>query len=378
MKTTISALLAVFALFGNPALADATLAPNHKAITYLESDSGRHIQLFMTNSAGELLSVHYSGTSWEWTNHGKPPGSSHLQRVAPVTYVDSEGKRRKYVFAVNADGQLWVRYHKGAGFAWAWSHQGGPKLMPQSLSATTFTDDEGVRRIFLFAIKAASDGQTPVQPVTHHWDGSSWNWLNLPNFPDTTPLGSFTVVTHYKDVNGPRRMEMFWSTPNNGLMRYLWSNNSFSLAALGNNANGTATITNYLDNAGTRHVRLFAHRSLPEAILDRDNFAAQNIAYPELSISEYLFVVSQVSYVDSHGTQRVNLYAQFGERLFRKAWQDDVWQPWVEFSGPPENPWAVMYAPEAITFADPRGGPQYIYVFVRGPLAKLCAQVWDG
>ena len=151
MKNTLCQSLLLAAV-----LALAAAMPAHavqgrpSAISFTDADSDRHIYAFVKGDNGHLVANHFDGSTWVWTDHGLPAGAVSISNPRAITYIDGIGNRRIYVFAVDNTGQLVVRFHKGAGFAWQWAEQGGPKIYGTTLSATTFVDDSGVRRMYAF------------------------------------------------------------------------------------------------------------------------------------------------------------------------------------------------------------------------------------
>lgn len=75
----------------------------------------------MRGSDGYLKAVWWSGTAWEWTDHGKPGPSVEVGAIGAVTGRDL-APGRPYGFVRGSDGHLWVRWWDGA---WHW-HDSGP------------------------------------------------------------------------------------------------------------------------------------------------------------------------------------------------------------------------------------------------------------
>jgi hypothetical protein len=386
MKSTISVLLFAWLALGAGATPAQTLFTGYqKAITYDDIGSDRRIRMFTESDPkiggyGDLYSCDYDGTSWTWTNHGRPPGSVWVANSQPITYLDETDKRRIYVFAVDHNGELVVRYHKGAGFSWQWAKLGGPQLSGATISATTFVDDDGVRRIYVFASGPNPGGPAPYRLVTHYWNGSSWNWAILPVTPGT-PLNqpSHTTVTHYKDASDHRRVDVFSKAgPNNTLVRHSLVQNAWSVTNLGGQVFPPMATVNYQDFSGNRHVHTVTRNPPGNDFWDRRGANAALLAHPAVVGDAPIQGISLINYNDEDGNLRMDLFASYMDgTYFRRAALNDVWLPWVQVALPPGNPQGV-HNPNAITFLDSRGGEQHRYVFMMGPAYKIYAHHWNG
>jgi len=91
------------------------------ADTILQPDGKDHAYAYLRGSDGYLKSVWWSGTYWEWADHGKPGASIEVGAIAAVTGRDLP-PGRPYGFVRGSDGHLWLRWWDGA---WHW-HDSGP------------------------------------------------------------------------------------------------------------------------------------------------------------------------------------------------------------------------------------------------------------
>jgi hypothetical protein len=370
------ALSGVLSLFAAPS-ARATSIVEPSVITFLDAGSNRHIYLFVMGSNNHLVSRHFDGTSWTSHDHGLPPGSTRAYTPKAVTYVDDTGRRRIYVFAIDQDGRLMLLFHKGAGFSWQWSLQGGPVLNQPSLSATTFLDDNGVRRIYAFAHNLPNDGPVFAPLVTNFWDGNNWNWVQMNNaLADPQSSGSFSLVTNYIGNDGRRRMDVFTTdAPDRAVLRHSWTSGAWTVANLHGQAWISGSVVNFLDTAGNRQVHLFAFNPFWESIWDRHGGVWDNIGGPPPPLSAF-DSMSAIAFKDPSGFPAMHLYVVVAGRLYLRTWVNNAWQSWTNFGQPGNPPDLYIKDAVAITYVDSRSSDQHIWVFVKGD--HLYAKRWNG
>jgi len=381
-KLSISTPLVLLALL----LSVVATTPAHavqgrpSAITFLDSGSDRHIYAFVKGDNGHLVSNHFNGTSWVWTDHGLPEGTASINSPRAVTYIDDIGNRRIYVFAVDNTGHLAILYHKGAGFNWAWSKQGGPNIIGMSLSATTFNDDNGVRRMNVFALRTNSTGPNLFRLVTHFWNGNSWNWADL-SFDSANPYNqpSFTEVTNYLGNDGRRRMDVF-SAAGDGqtLLRHSWVEAVWNMTNLNGHADRFATTVNYLNSSGNRQVETFAKHPDYLTIWGRNAVGWNEVGKPAGESGATQGFISATTYSDGSGFPRINLFGEWNNRLYLRSWVNLSWQPWVDLGRPSSSQTEGVENTTAITYLDTRGGDQYTWVFMTGAQNNLYVDLWNG
>jgi hypothetical protein len=91
-------------------------------ITFLDSAGHQRIYVFAQGSNGHLVVNYWDGVNWHWADQGLPAGTTSVWRSSPITYVDSSGHRRIYVFARADNGHIVVNYWDG--FSWHWADHG--------------------------------------------------------------------------------------------------------------------------------------------------------------------------------------------------------------------------------------------------------------
>jgi hypothetical protein len=380
-KILATALCTLLTLLCTAAPAFA-VAGRPSAFSYVDTNFDRHLYAFVKGDNGHLLSNHFDGTSWAWMDHGVPAGSAVINNPKAVTYIDDSGNRRIYVFAVDNNGRLVVLYHKGAGFNWQWSVQGGPYIVASSLSATTFTDDNGVRRIYAFGFRTNQGGPAPYRLTTNFWNGNGWSWADLATTsaaPQTH--SSFTEVTNYLGNDGRRRMDVFSEAgdgPSNSLLRHSWVESVWNLSNLGGMAVSFASTINHLDLSGNRQVHTFVRHPEYETIWDRHGGGWSEVGVPSGMLGLQQGHISATTYKDGAGNLRINLFAEWDKRLFLRTSVNYTWQPWVELGRPSSALTLGVKFTTAITYLDSRGGDQHTWVFMTSPNDNLYVDFWNG
>jgi hypothetical protein len=152
---------------------------------------------------------YWDGASWHWANQGLPGGLNQVAPSTAITYVDSNGNRRIYVFA-GGGGHLVVNYWDG--FNWQWADQSAPYgIVGQS--AITYVDAAGNRRIYCFA-------RGGDHLVVNYWDGFNWNWADQGIPAGASQVDNPSAIT-YIDSAGQRRIYVF---ANDGIGGHLFVN----------------------------------------------------------------------------------------------------------------------------------------------------------
>lgn len=166
--------IALASMFAGAAPLLAGVSSTARAVTYVDSLNTRRVSAFVRGTDGHLWLNHFNGATWTWIDHGLPAGATSIIDQQPITYYDDDQQRRFYVFAVDNNKHLVVRYWNGS--QWQWANQGGPELKRAfgSISVITYVGAQGERRIYVFAIRA-SDSHI----MTNYWNGSSWQWADL-------------------------------------------------------------------------------------------------------------------------------------------------------------------------------------------------------
>lgn len=146
MSSMFARLGMIVALLGAPLIANAMMLIS--SIDYPGAGGTRHFQVFGRSSDDHLVANSFDGASWSWTDHGVPPGASKIVAPEAITFNDG-GTQYVHVFVATGSGRLFVRYWNGA--VWQWSDQGGPDVdVTHAPSAITYVDSTGNRRIYVF------------------------------------------------------------------------------------------------------------------------------------------------------------------------------------------------------------------------------------
>ena len=116
-----------------------------------------------------------TGSSWAWTNMGKPAGANLRALAGAVTVMDTPtSPQRAHVFITGNDENLWCRWSSGS--AWQWSNMGKPSgvNLRAMMGAVTVMD-------------TPSSSQRPHVFIEGHdynlwcfyFTGSNWAWTNM-------------------------------------------------------------------------------------------------------------------------------------------------------------------------------------------------------
>jgi urease beta subunit len=240
--------------------AGSTSVGQPSTISYVDKSGNRRIYVFTSSTNGHLYVNYWDGFTWHWADQGFPYGGQ-LNRPRAITWVDPAGNRQIYVFAAVVNGPLVVNYWDG--FTWHWADHGfpaGTSGLGQP-TAITYVDTAGKRRIYVFA--GTSNG--PL--VVNYFDGSSWHWAK-----QGLPLGSTFVLNPeaitWLDTVGNRKIYVFSTGSAGGgdLVVNYWNGSSWHWADQGLSASGTtATMPQpitYLDSAGVRWIYVFVRTDL--------------------------------------------------------------------------------------------------------------------
>lgn len=371
MHARIFVALAGLFFFSLPAAAG--LVTSAKAITYVDEVGDRRIFAFAKNDDGHLVAAHYNGSTWNWMDHGAPAAGLAAGVPQPLTYVDSAGHRRIYVFVRDGSNKLAVRYWNGS--QWQWTAQGGPTLFSTDPSVLTYIDPAGNRRLYAFAVEALT-----YKVVVNYWDGAAWNWAN-----NGAPLGQNTTVeaiTYTQD--GDRRIDVFTRgrAPSPGtdfrLTANSWNGSSWSWVNHGGTAIGGNSPVTFVDELGLRRVFDFVDRSneLWLRSTDGSTWFWTDLGFPASApAGGIIYGISAITFLDNTNTRRHRAFMRISGRLFSKYWNGSGW--YWQNHGMPVGVNDVSN-PEAISFLEARGGDTHIYAFVRGDGENLYANFFNG
>ena len=357
----------------SPALA---LTGKLSTITYLDESLENRIDVFAISDAGRLVAKRFDGTRWTWVDLGLPPGATSLQTVNAVTHVDVSGKRRIYVFVIDNERRLKVRYFDGT--LWRWSDQGGAQLAMTSQSAITYVDASGNRLLYFF---------TDYQGLRYNfWNGFSWLWAHIgypPDIPGGILLGTDAIT--YVDEQGNRRIDVFCVFMFDGqsnLYTYSWNGSSWSWTNLGGSHNAKPKAVTYAEASGTRRVRIFTQK-FDEALRVRVWNGVgpgvggwTNLSKPASIPDSDMLGHDAIAYTDSDGNRRMQAFAQFDSRVYSRQWDGSSWLDWHYHGLPPGG---GISSPSVVAYASLQTGTRHIHLFVKcADDAHLCEQHYDG
>jgi hypothetical protein len=379
-KTLSLPFLALLSLFA--ALPAHAVKGRPTVITYDDVNTDRMIWAFVKGDNNRLVSNHFDGTSWTWIDHGVPDGSVSISNPKAVTYIDSNGNRRIYVFAVDNTGHLVIRYHKGPGFTWQWSKQGGPSIVGSSLSATTFEDDNGARRLYAFAFSGTPGAAAPFKLVKHFWNGSEWNWGDMYTYGGQPyNNSSFTEVTNYVGNDGRRRMDVFCVAGDSQVMlRHSWVDAIWDMTNLGSLIDTTnASAINYINSGGYRTVHAFVRNHAYETIWLNYGSSWNEIGKPSGVDSSSQGLISATVYKPLGGYPRINVFVEWDKHLYLRSQVNLSWQPWIDLGRPSGTATSSndgVKNTTAITYAEEISNTQNTMVFMTGAQDDRLYLIW--
>lgn len=129
---------------------------------------GNRPHAFFINSSGSLFSRDWTGSVWQSTDHGYPPGTSGNVRGIGTLAVASGNNQFPYAFVIANDGNLWNRRWDGS--SWLWENLGAP-ASGVAASLGTSVISSGTRP---FVFVKGNDNNM----YSRSWNGSAWVWTN--------------------------------------------------------------------------------------------------------------------------------------------------------------------------------------------------------
>jgi hypothetical protein len=344
-----------------PITAHALASP--AAITY-PAGGTQHIHVFARGHDNRLVSNDFDGTTWIWTDHGKAPGGLGIGAPAVVTFNDG-GTQFIYAFAVTDNKQLAVRYWNGV--SWSWADQGGPALdVWEAPSAISYVDSSGARRIYVFAKTGGSRGRL----VVNYWDGASWNWADLgPNFGFGVH-GSPQAITYVED--GLRRIQVYCRvrmiTGKTNVAVLNWTGTEWIWGNTGVEGITYMMPVTFVD-AGVRKTYLFMNKSFSILLRywDGVSWKIEDLGKPA---DTYLLDITALTYVEG-GQRKIRVFGSWGGRAYSKVWNGSSWT-WFDHGNDPN---VAELSP--VTYVDARSGTRRIQVFATAN-DGLKRHYWNG
>ena len=235
--------------------AGATSVGGPKALTYVDAAGFRRIYVFVKDNTNHLALRYWNGFQWQWVHQGGPEVLGDTLSV--LTNIDPSGNRRIYAFMVAGNhDHLFVNYWDG--FTWQWADNGSPPDGATSTEAITYIDDNGERRIEVF-VRVYVNTTFPL--YVNSWTGSNWVWTNHGG----SDVGSISAVT-YVDTSGLRRIYAFMKRQSE-LWVHWWTGFAWAWTPLGVPAGQQNSILynisalTYVDSANNRRLYAFAEFS---------------------------------------------------------------------------------------------------------------------
>jgi|SRR5579871_6990698 len=355
------------------ALAGTAIAIVEKPSTIQFTDNLGHekIYSFTTASTGHLIVNYWDGFAWHWADQGVPQGTTSISMPNAVTFLDSSRHQRIYAFAVGSNGHLVVNYWDGS--EWQWADQGLPagNVTVFYPNAITYLDTNGKQRIYVFA-----EG-TNTHLVVNYWDGYAWHWAD-----QGLPAGIACCVNQanaitYVDSNGKQRIYVFATANAGQLVVNYWDGYAWHWADQGL-PSGMASVTSshaitYRDSSGHQRIYIFAVGNGHLVVNYWDGFgwhwADQGLAPGGSNV----FDVSAVAYTDAALNQWIYaaVTTSTPNHLYAHYWDGSSWH-WRD-QGLPAGA-TYLWGPNAILV----GQPVEPWVFAVGSNADLELNWWTG
>jgi hypothetical protein len=376
MTTRILGTALLFAIACLSAAPSFAISGRSTAITYLDAANERHIHVFTVHD-DHLVSNHFDGVKWTWTDHGQPSrDAGTLWGPDAVTYVDAAGKQRIYVFVVTGQGRLKLLYFNG--FQWQWVDQGGPNVSPGSTSAITYLDPDGNRRIYLFGSNSGSGSSGNV--VVRYWNGSAWLWADNGSPPGATSSPCGTEALTYIDEQDARRIDVFCNRgvgDTSQLFVNSWNGSSWSWFNHGGNLITDPKAVTFTEADGSRRIHVFVDSLNSPRLHSRIDgiWYWINLGRPPIPASVSMAGLDAIAYTDLAGNRRMQVFVLFGDHIWSRSWNGSGWDAWYNH-GLPAGGIAVSN-PVALTYFDSRSNTQRIHLFANG-IGGLVDDVFDG
>ncbi|WP_326551756.1 hypothetical protein [Micromonospora sp. NBC_01813] len=172
-------------------------------------------QAFVVTGAGEVWRNGWDGSGWRWTDHGVGPAGPQVTVGLDVTAA--AGPAGATVAPIAFTGVAYGLYslaYPTVGQRWTWADQDLPYYdveLPAPAGAVTVTDSPtSASRPYLFICDAITAG--PLW--SNWWDGSRWQWTELPGTkaaPGWPRCGAATTVRD--TASGPQRPFVYYWSP---------------------------------------------------------------------------------------------------------------------------------------------------------------------
>ncbi|WJK42755.1 hypothetical protein O7608_10435 [Solwaraspora sp. WMMA2056] len=172
-------------------------------------------QAFVVTGEGEVWRNGWDGSGWRWTDHGVGPAGP--QPTVGLDVTTAAAPAGATVAPIAFTGVVYGLYslsYPTVGPRWTWSDQDLPYYdvqLPVSAGAVSVTDSPtSASRPYLFICDAITAG--PVR--ANWWDGTGWQWTELPGTkaaPGWPRCGAATTVRD--TASGPQRPFVYYWSP---------------------------------------------------------------------------------------------------------------------------------------------------------------------
>ena len=123
------------------------------------------LKFFVVGHDQRLLERYWDGTTWQWTDHGKPFGVDIAS--APGALIDAATAPK--FFVVGSDGRLFERRWDGAANTWLWGDHG----KPFGVDIAGITPSSLIPDPLKFFV-VGRNGRL----YERYWDGTTWQWTD--------------------------------------------------------------------------------------------------------------------------------------------------------------------------------------------------------
>jgi hypothetical protein len=174
-------------------------------------------------NTGNLVALHYNGSSWSWNDYGKPYAGGNVQDVDAVAFSDWGSQNAWiYAFVKAPNGEIYARYGNPSPSAWSGSlgkpgaGSAGPITVTtarQCLSGGCATDVP--RAIHVWTVANGTLWNL-------FWNGSAWVWGNLGKPAGVTLAAVKPSVVHWTTM-GQIRYDAFVLDTFSNLHELYWN-----------------------------------------------------------------------------------------------------------------------------------------------------------
>jgi len=344
-------------------------------VSYIDSNGMRRVWVFVKNNSNGHLAVNrFNGLTWDWVDMGLAPGMTSFRPGKALTYIDSSGIRRIYVFGVDQENKLALRYYNGSG--WYWKKFGGVALNPASISAVTYVTSNGTQILRAFATTAEKG-----EFVAQYWNGAEWIWIFAGKPPSLGEQGRLedTDAITYVDSAGDHRMDVFFTAFDGAEFRLAENSSTYGAGEwMDHGGVGVAEISpiTFTENHD-RKIYVYARSS--DTLRSRRrvggdwSWVNSGLPVPDSQLWE----TAATTYVDLSGARQIHVFVTVntGGRVYRRSWNGSSFE-WINQNKP--DAYGVVNSLTALSVADPATGHEFVYLFAVNAYGSLVFNYWSG